>query len=99
MENEIDARLRATAPALGGSGFVFQIGTTEGRAWRIDGRASPAIITGEHGEGDCQITLGLDVLKSLLEKRMNPMAAYMMGRIKLSGSQVAAMQLVSALSA
>ena len=61
----------------------------------LDGTEAPAVITTEDGEADTTLTLSADTFKQLLDGQINPMFAYMSGKLKVSGSRGVAMKLAS----
>ena len=61
----------------------------------LDGTVSPAEISTEDGEADTTLILSEDTLQQLLDGKINPVFAYMSGKLKISGSQGVAMKLAS----
>ena len=61
----------------------------------LDGTVAPAEVTTEDGEADTTLTLSAATFKQLLNGQINPMFAYMSGKLKVSVSQGVAMKLAS----
>lgn len=88
-----EIRARATKAALG-TRLKFDFGT---RKLLIDGSSGQNIITEEDGEADCTIHVAPEDLKAILAGELNPMSAFMSGKIKVKGDMSAAMKLQSLL--
>lgn len=61
----------------------------------LDGLDVPAQVLVEDGEADATLTLSLETLEQLLSRQINPVFAYMSGKLKVAGNQQAALRLVS----
>lgn len=63
----------------------------------VDARTAPARLGDDDLDADCTISLSANNLGKLLAGTLDPMLAFAMGRIRVSGSKGVAMKLVAAL--
>jgi putative sterol carrier protein len=59
----------------------------------IDGAASPNTVDNNDRAADCTITLGIDTLGDMLSGELNPMNAFMTGKIQVAGDMGVALKL------
>jgi len=79
-----------SAPALGASlKFKFD----EDQVIHIDGNDGSNTVTSDDSESDCTINLSMDDFNKLLSKELNPMTAFMMGKVKVDGNMGVAMKM------
>ncbi len=85
-------RVRAeNSPTLGSSiKFVFDEGCIF-----LDGTGDNNVVSNDNGEADCTVNVTLDDFKRLLDGDLNPMSAFMTGKLKVEGSMGVAMKLQS----
>jgi acyl-CoA dehydrogenase len=83
--------LAATAPALGKS-LKFDFG---GNVIVIDGKGDTNVVSTDDKEVDCAISVSMDDLQGLMSGSVNPMMAFMSGKIKVKGDMGVAMKLQS----
>jgi len=79
----------AKAPALGNS-LKFDFG--EGQI-HIDGTGDTNIVTAGDKDADCTIKISMDDFIALTKGDLNPMGAFMSGKIKVDGNMGVAMKL------
>lgn len=80
--------LAASKPAMGSS-IIFQ--TDAGNIFiSADGKVS-----NDDSEADCTIKVDNDDLRDLINGDLNPMSAFMFGKLKISGDMTVAMKLQS----
>lgn len=100
--NKIDAALTANPKAAADLNAVFQfdISGDEGGTWVIDARPETTenfVTTGPSDNAQCTITMKDSDWIGLTTGTLNPMNAFMMGKIKISGDMGLAMKLQSLL--
>ncbi len=61
----------------------------------LDDTVSPAIVTNEEADTPCTIVITLDHFDKMLNGDMNPMMAFMTGKMKIEGDKAVAMKLAS----
>ncbi|MEM7221601.1 MAG: SCP2 sterol-binding domain-containing protein [Pseudomonadota bacterium] len=88
----LEARRRPGAPKLG---YRIKFDLKEDGVIMLDGTEQPAEITTEDGESDTTLIMSADTFKQILDGTINPMFAYMSGKLKIKGSQGVAMKLAS----
>ena len=81
----------AGAPTLGKT-LKFDFGDNK---IVIDGTGASTVVSTDDQEVDCTIAVSIDDLKSLINGTLNPMGAFMMGKIKVKGDMGVAMKLQS----
>lgn len=84
-------RQRAQGKSLGSS-LKFDFG---GKKLVIDGTAGENIISEEDRDAACTIQISPEDMKALLTGELNPMSAFMAGKIKVQGDMSVAMKLQS----
>lgn len=83
---------------LRGSDGLFLIQTTEGR--RVFLRLKDGLMTvsgSEEAAPDCVLTAGEGLLADIMAQRVNPAAALILGKVKVSGNKTLLMKLTGAL--
>ena len=88
--------LAANADALGAS-IKFAFNGGEGTIF-IDGTGSENVVSNEDKEAECTINVDLEVLDGMVSGTMNPMEAFMGGKLKIDGDMGPAMKLSSMFS-
>jgi len=83
--------LAASAPALNKT-LKFDLG--EGKIY-IDGMGDSNVVTAEDKDADCLIIVSTENLEGLMNRSINPMTAFMTGKIKVKGDMSVAMKLQS----
>ena len=79
-----DAKLNATIK------FAFK----EGGALFIDGKSTPnSVNNDENAAADCTVKVSLEDFGKLMERKLDPTTAFMMGKIKIEGDMGVAMKL------
>lgn len=59
----------------------------------VDGASVPNVVSNEEKEADCTITISKDNFEALARGDLDPTTAFMMGKLKISGSMGIAMRL------
>ena len=78
-----NAKLNATIK------FAFK----EGGALYIDGKSTPNTVSNDEGPADCTVKVSLEDFGKLMERKLDPTTAFMMGKIKIEGDMGIAMKL------
>jgi putative sterol carrier protein len=85
----------STATGLSGTAkFVFD----EGGAVFIDATKTPYHVSNDHQDADCTVMLALSDAVKLLNGELNPMTAFMFGKLKVKGDMGIAMKIAQLLS-
>ena len=78
-----DSGLDATIKfAFNDGGFLF-----------IDGKSAPNVVSNDDGEAQCTVKLSSEDFGKLVRKELDPMAAFMGGKLKIDGDMGVAMKL------
>lgn len=79
----------ANAAALGNS-IRFDVGDD---SIHVDGTGDSNVVSTEKKEADCTVSVSSEDFHQLLTGELNPMAAVMAGKVKISGDMSVAMKL------
>ena len=95
----LKGRMDAVLPRLSGVGGVLKFDMGDDGSWLVDARGSPARLleAGSDDDADCTIRTTAETLVKLLDGALDPMLAFTLGKLKISGSMGVAMKLASAL--
>jgi putative sterol carrier protein len=88
--NDLSARA-ATAPVLAKT-LKFDFGDNK---IYIDGTGATNVVTTEDKEADCTVSVAAEDLRAMMDGALNPMNAFMGGKIKVQGDMSVAMKLQS----
>lgn len=95
VDEVIDAiRKRAQQSSLLGSSLKFDFGV---KKLLIDGSHGSNLISEEDADAACTILVSAEDMKAMLSGELNPMTAFMAGKIKVKGDMTVAMKLQSLL--
>ena len=93
---EITDEIKAVSSKMPNLGKSLKLSFDEG-AVHIDLTGDEAIITNDDKDADCIVKTKIDTLIKLRDGNLNPMTAFMMGQVKVSGDMGLAMKLQSLL--
>ena len=88
--SEIQKRAEGSAPL--GSSLKFNLG---GNVIHLDGSGDSNVVTGDDKDADCTIIVSQEDMEALMTGSLNPMMAFMGGKIKVEGDMSVAMKLQS----
>ncbi|MFN8355370.1 MAG: SCP2 sterol-binding domain-containing protein [Spirosomataceae bacterium] len=88
---ETTSKVKAMAEGKGGIGSSIKFATDEGPIYlTADGNVS-----NDNTDADCTVSVSLSDFNALMSGDLNPMTAFMFGKIKVSGDMGVAMKLQS----
>ena len=79
------------APTIGNS-LKFNFGDQQ---IFIDGTGATNVVTAENKNADCTVNVSLHDFNALVTGKLNPMSAFMSGKLKVDGDMAVAMKLQS----
>lgn len=65
----------------------------DGEYLTLDGTGDANVVTNENSDADCTVKVGKENFGKMLDGSMNPMTAFMTGKIKIEGDMSVAMKL------
>lgn len=96
--DELESLIEESLPKLSGLKAVVRFDLGGDGQYMVDARSGrAALITDDDTDSDCTIKVSAENLAKLMAGKMDPMLAYAMGRIKVSGKMGVAMALVGAI--
>ena len=96
-DQELEARLSTALPRLGGLGAIVAFDFGEDGKFVVDARGAVAKLAGDDAEPACTIKTSGATMAKLIEGTLDPMLAYTLGKLKISGSMGVAMKLAATL--
>jgi len=96
-DDNVRERITAAIPRLGGLGAIIAFDLGDDGKYVVDARGSVARLAGDDADPACTIKATGATMLKLLAGSLDPMLAYTLGRLKVSGSMGIAMKLASAL--
>ncbi len=97
-DENLEERLKAAMPRLGGLGAIIAFDFGADGKYVVDARGPVAKLAGDDAEPACTIKSSGATMTKLLNGSLDPMLAYTLGKLKISGSMGIAMKLASSLS-
>lgn len=91
---ETTEKVKAMAANTGGLGSSIKFATDEGPIFL----GADGTVSNDDAEADCTVSVSFNDLKALMAGDLNPMSAFMFGKIKVSGDMGVAMKLQSLFS-
>jgi putative sterol carrier protein len=96
--DELTALIREKVGSTPGLTANAKIVFDEGGLIHLAGASSPIAVTHDDGPADVTLRMSLATLNKLYRKETNAMTSVMMGKIKIEGNMMLAMQLEKILS-
>jgi putative sterol carrier protein len=91
MLQELTSKISSLASAKGGVGNSIKFATDAGNIFV----SADGAVSNEDAAADCTISISGSDLKELMNGDLNPMTAFMFGKIKVAGDMGVAMKLQS----
>ncbi len=88
-----DIQSRAVNNAPIGSTLKLDFG--DGQVIYLDGSGDANVVSGEDKDAACLVQVKLEDMEDLLSGKLNPMTAFMFGKLKVKGDMGVAMKLQS----
>ena len=96
-DEDLKERLTKVLPRLGGIGAIVAFDFGEDGKYVVDARGASAKMADADAEPACTIKATGATMIKLIEGSLDPMLAYTLGKLKISGSMGVAMKLASTL--
>lgn len=100
FEGKIANKLNENVEKIRSIGCVYEFELTgeKPEQWTIDlTRLENFVSAGSTGKAQCTVSLSLDVLNDLVEKKLSPQMAFLTGKLKVKGNMGLALKLGSLL--
>jgi len=91
--DDVEMRLQEVAERLSAIGAKVKLDLSGEGMLLVDGTRSPATISRGDGDADCTIAADPDMMAQIIDGSVNPMFAYMSGKLKVDGSVAVAQRL------
>ena len=92
LENYTE-QVRTKVGEASGLNAVIKFAFKEGGALLIDGKSTPNRVSNDDTAADCTVNVTLEDFGKLMERKLDPMTAFMTGKIKIEGDMGVAMKL------
>ena len=92
LENYTE-QVRTKVGEASGLNAVIKFAFKEGGALLIDGKSTPNRVSNDDTAADCTVKVSLEDFGKLMERKLDPMTAFMTGKIKIEGDMGIAMKL------
>lgn len=96
-DESLQERLSAAMPRLGGLGAIIAFDFGADGKYVVDARGAVAKLADDDADPACTIKATGATMLKLLDGSLDPMLAYTLGKLKISGSMGVAMKLASSL--
>ena len=97
MSDLLKDQIEAAMPRLGGLGAIVAFDLGDEGKYVIDARGAAAKLAADDADPVCTIKASGATMLKLLAGTLDPMLAYTLGKLKVSGSMGVAMKLASSL--
>jgi putative sterol carrier protein len=95
---DLTTMIREKVGETSGLNATAKIALDDGSAILIDGRSTPATVSNSDEPADVTLRMSLDTMNKLYRKEANATMLVMMGKIKIEGNMMLALQLDKVLS-
>ncbi len=90
---EFTESVRSKVGESSGLGSTIKFAFKEGGALLIDGKSTPNRVSNDDGPADCTVKVSLENFGKLMSKQLDPMTAFMTGKLTVEGDMGVAMKL------
>ena len=91
--DDVESKLREVADRLSAVDATIKLDLAREGVLFVDATHSPATIDRDDRDADCTITADPDMMAQIVEGSLNPMFAFMSGKLRVDGSLAVAQRL------
>lgn len=93
--DELTATVREKVGAASGLNATVKFNFKDAGCIFVDGKSTPNAVSNEDKDADCTITMTIENFAKMVDGKLDPTTAFLMGKLKVAGDMGVAMKLGS----